>query len=376
MDLNEIRKEIDAIDNELIRLLEKRMDCTTAVGEYKLKHNIPVLDRAREQIILDKVEEKAKKYSSQLRFLFEDIMNISRMSQNRIIGDCPFRETIEHIQSNMTAMPVSGVKVACQGIRGANSHIACNEFFSDPELSFYKTFADVFDAVEKGEADFGVLPVENTSGGSVSDVYDLLMSHNFYIVSAKALTISHNLCSLKQSEFEDIEQVWSHPQALTQCSSYISKNDFTPIAYPNTAIAAKKVMDEKRLNCAAICTTQAAEEYGLKVLDRDIQDYNKNTTRFIVISRKPYINENANKISLCFNVEHEEGALSKVLNMFSLLGLNLTKIESRPMKNAEFDYLFYLDFTGNLHDKSVMDFLCTLSEEVKVFSFMGNYFED
>lgn len=375
MDLNDIRKEIDVIDSQLIELLEKRMDCTKAVGEYKASHNIPILDKGRQQLILEKVEQRSEKYGSQLKFLFEDIMQISRMAQNRIIGDCPFRETIEHIQNNMTAMPVKGVKVACQGIRGANSHIACNEFFEDPQLSFYKTFAKVFEAVEKGEADFGVLPVENTSGGSVSDVYDLLMSHNFYIVSAKAMSISHNLCSLRQSELSDIEQVWSHPQALTQCSSYISKNDFSPIAYPNTAIAAKKVMDEKRLNCAAICTIQAAQEYGLKVLERDIQDYNKSTTRFIVISKKPYISENANKISLCFNVEHEEGALSRVLNMFSLLGLNLTKIESRPMKNSEFDYLFYLDFTGNLRDKSVMDFMCTLSEEVKVFSFMGNYYE-
>ena len=142
------------------------------------------------------------------------------------------------------------------------------------------------------------------------------------------------------------------------------------------SLLAKKVMEEKRLNVAALCTSQAADEYGLKILQRDIQDYNRSTTRFIVISKKPYISKNANKISLCFNVEHEEGALSRVLNMFSLLGLNLTKIESRPMKNAEFDYLFYLDFTGNINDKGVMDFLCTLSEEVKVFSFLGNYFEN
>ncbi len=373
MDLSDIRVEIDKIDSELIQLLERRMDCAKAVGEYKLAHNIPILDKKRQEEILDKVEQRAEKYGSSLRFLFEDIMQISRMSQNRIIDDCDFRDTIKN---NIAEMPTGGVKVACQGLRGANSHIACSEFFDDCELSFYKTFADVFDAVEKGDADFGVLPVENTSGGSVSAVYDLLMSHNFYIVSAKALDISHNLCALKQSTMEDIEQVWSHPQALAQCAEYIAKNNFTPIAHSNTAVAAKKVMEEKRLNCAAICSTLAAKEYGLQVLDTDIQDYNKSITRFIVISKKPYISENANKISLCFNVEHEEGALSRVLNMFSLLGLNLTKIESRPMKNSDFDYLFYLDFTGNLRDKSVMDFLCTLSQEVKVFSFMGNYYEN
>lgn len=372
MDLNDIRQEIDSIDNKLIKLLEKRMDCTKAVGEYKRANNIPVLDQNRQRIILDKVENTCEKYPQQIKFIFEDIMNVSRMSQTRIISKNSFKENTQTIST----MPTGNVKVACQGIRGANSHIACNEFFDDCDLSFYKTFADVFDAVENDEADFGVLPVENTSGGSVSDVYDLLMSHNFYIVSAKAMSISHNLCALKQSTFEDIEQVWSHPQALSQCSSFISKNNFSPIAHSNTAIAAKKVMEEKRLNCAAICSKLAAKEYGLQILKEDIQDYNKSTTRFIVISKKLYISENANKISLCFNVEHEEGALSKVLNMFSLLGLNLTKIESRPMKNAEFDYLFYLDFTGNLKDKSVMDFLCTLSEEVKVFSFMGNYYED
>ena len=373
MDLKDIRKEIDSIDNELIRLLVQRMECAKAVGEYKKEHNIPILDKDRERAILDAVESKSEKYGSSLRFLFEDIMQISRMSQSRIIDDCDFRNIVNN---SISQMPKSKVKVACQGLKGANSHIACNEIFDDCEISFHKTFADVFDAVDNDEAQFGVLPVENTSGGSVSAVYDLLMSHNFYIVSAKALDISHNLCALKQSTMEDIEYVWSHPQALAQCASYIAKHDFTPTPHSNTAVAAKNVMDEKRLNCAAICSTLAAKEYGLQILDTDIQDYNKSTTRFIVISKKPYISENANKISLCFNVEHEEGALSKVLNMFSLLGLNLTKIESRPMKNSDFDYLFYLDFTGNLRDQSVMDFLCTLSEEVKVFSFMGNYFED
>ncbi len=373
MDLNEIRVEIDKIDTELIKLLEKRMDCAKAVGEYKQAHNIPILDKKRQQKILDSVEKRCQKYPVPLKFLFEDIMNVSRMSQQRIIGDCDFRSIIEN---NISDMPKGSVKVACQGIRGANSHIACSEFFDDCDISFHKTFADVFDAIENDEAQFGVLPVENTSGGSVSDVYDLLMSHNFYIVSAKAMSISHNLCALRQSTMEDIEQVWSHPQALTQCAGFIAENDLSPIAHSNTAVAAKKVMEEKRLNCAAICSTLAAQEYRLQILQSDIQDFNKSTTRFIVISKKPYISSNANKISLCFNVEHEEGALSKVLNMFSLLGLNLTKIESRPMKNAEFDYLFYLDFTGNLRDKSVMDFLCTLSQEVKVFSFMGNYFED
>lgn len=373
MDLSDIRKEIDVIDSQLIELLEKRMECTKAVGEYKQAHNIPILDKGRQQLILDSVEKKSEKYGSQLKFLFEDIMQISRMAQSRIIGNCAFRDTI---QNNIAQLPTGGVKVACQGIRGANSHIACEQFFTDPEISFYKSFSKVFDAIENDEVDFGVLPVENTSGGSVSDVYDLLMSHSFYIVNAKAISISHNLCALRQSTIEDIEQVWSHPQALAQCQSFITEHDFSPIAFPNTAVAAKKVMEEKRLNCAAICTAQAAQEYGLQILEKDIQDYNRSTTRFIVISKKPYISENANKISLCFNVEHEEGALSRVLNMFSLLGLNLTKIESRPMKNAEFDYLFYLDFTGNLRDKSVMDFLCTLSEEVKVFSFMGNYNED
>lgn len=373
MDLIEIRNEIDKIDSELIALLEKRMDCAKAVAQYKIEHNIPILDKERQKVILDSVEKKSEKYGSSIKFLFEDIMQISRMSQNRIMGESKLRDTIKF---GIKPMPTSNVKVACQGLKGANSHIACNEFFDSCDINFYKTFADVFDAVERGDAQFGVLPVENTSGGSVSAVYDLLMSHNFYIVSAKALDISHNLCALKQSTMEDIEQVWSHQQALTQCAQYIADHNFTPIAHSNTAVAAKKVMEEKRLNCAAICSTLAAKEYGLQILDTDIQDYSKSTTRFIVISKEPYISENANKISLCFNVEHEEGALSKVLNMFSLLGLNLTKIESRPMKNSDFDYLFYLDFTGNLRDKSVMDFLCTLSEEVKVFSFMGNYFED
>ncbi len=371
--LSEIRVEIDKIDNELIELFKKRMDCAKEVGIYKKENNIPVLNEGRENEILDAVAEKGGEYGSHARLLYSNIMELSRALQHNIVGSGKkLREDILNASSNMET---DNIKVAYQGIKGANGHEAALRLFPNGTPVSCKTFGDVFEAVDKGEVSCGVLPVENSNAGSVSTVYDLILKHRFYIIGALDLPIDYCLGGLTQSEFSDIEKIWSHPQAISQCSDYIAKHNFDSVPCSNTAIAARDVIKEKRLNVAAICSYMAAKEYGLKILDDHLQDNKENTTRFIVISKKLYISENANKISLCFSLPHVTGSLYSLLCRFNSLGLNLTKIESRPRKDKEFEYLFYLDFSGNVHSDNVIDLISQLSEEMPEFSFLGNYCE-
>lgn len=371
--LSEIREQIDTIDKELIELFKKRMDCAKAVGYYKKENKVPVLNEKRENEILDAVEEKGGEYGAHARLLYSNIMELSRALQHNIVGSG--KELKEIIDSAKTQLPSDNINIACQGIKGANSHEAAMRLFPNGTPAFYRSWSDVFEAVESSNAVFGVLPVENSNAGSVSGVYDLILKHRFYIVGAYDLAISNNLCGLNRSEFEDITQAWSHPQALSQCREYLANHNIKAVPSENTAIAAQDISKEMRLNCAAICSKAAAKEYGLKILKEDIQDSEINTTRFIVISKKLYIPTDANKISLCFSLPHVTGSLYSLLCRFNSLGLNLTKIESRPRKGKEFEYLFYLDFTGNVHQKDVIELLSQLSEEMPEFSFLGNYKE-
>ena len=282
----------------------------------------------------------------------------------------------QEIQSAAAMPDTSGVKIAYQGIQGANSYDAARRLFPEGNLTPKSTFEDVFQAIENGECAYGVLPVENSTAGSVSAVYDLILRYRFYIVGALGMAIDYCLAGLRQSELGDIKKVISHPQALSQCEDYIGRMGFEAISSSNTAVAARDTAREKRLNLAAICSYNAAKEYGLKVLDEHLQDNPYNTTRFIVISKKLYIPSGANKVSLCFSLPHVAGALLNMLKRFDSLGLNLTKIESRPISGKDFEYLFYLDFSGNVQTESVTDLLCRLNEEMPEFSFLGNYLEE
>lgn len=371
--LGEIRTDIDKIDNEIIRLFKERMDCAKEVGIYKQANNISVLNQGRENEILDTVEAKGGEYGSHARLLYSNIMELSRALQHNIVGSGKALKAV--IANAESTLPSDNIKVGYQGIKGANGHEATIRLFPNGSAVNYKTFADVFEAVDKGEITYGVLPVENSTAGSVSSVYDLILQHRFYIVGALDLPIDYCLAGLRQSEFSDIEKVWSHPQSISQCANYIARNNFDSTPCSNTAIAARDTAVEKRLNVAAICSYKAADEYGLKILDNHIQDNDLNTTRFIVISKNLYIPENANKISLCFSLPHVTGSLYSLLCRFNSLGLNLTKIESRPIKDEGFEYLFYLDFSGNVHSENVIALLSQLSEEMPEFSFLGNYCE-
>ena len=265
--------------------------------------------------------------------------------------------------------------IACQGVEGAYSGIAGETLFPNTEIKFYKQFENVFEAVNKGKARFGIIPVENSTAGSVHESYDLIMKYRFFVVGACDLKIEHCLCAKEGTKFEKIDEVYSHPQALSQCNIFLKSFDFTGVNFTNTAAAAKYVAESKKNNIGAICSVSAAKKYGLKILRRGIQNIVNNTTRFIVISKELVIDSAADKISLIFSAPHTTGSLYRVLGRFSMTGLNLTKLESRPMANGKFDYFFYADVLGNVYDEATLDLLCALSDELDEFTFLGNFHE-
>lgn len=375
MDLLELRNEIDKLDDELIPLLLKRMDISRQVAEYKVQNGIPVLNEQRELEILEDVASKCGEQGEVIKTVFSAIMDASRALQHKVIGGgVELRNLISNAkcEKNLTA---NGEPIACQGVQGAYSGEAAKALFPDSPIDFHKQFEDVFEAVNQNKARFGIIPVENSTAGSVHESYDLIMKYKFFIVGAYDLRVDHCLCAKLGVKFEDIENVYSHTQALSQCNIFLKNFDFTGITFSNTAAAAKFVSESEKNNIAAICSESAAKKYGLKIIRKGIQNVTNNTTRFIVISKELVIDEDAEKISLIFSAPHRTGSLYRVLGRFSMTGLNLTKLESRPVANGRFDYYFYVDILGSVRDEQTLDLLCALSDELPEFSFLGNYYE-
>ncbi len=372
MNLKDIRNEIDQIDDQLINLFTKRMDCSRRVAEYKLENGIPVFNAERENAILDSVETKAGEYGASARQLYATIMELSRALQHNML------DSGEELRSRILCaephIPFDdkNLKIACFGVPGTYANRASDKIFPNSAPSFYPTFQDVFSAIQSGEADFGVVPIENSSAGSVSDVYDLMLDYRFYIAASTEIAVNHCLAAIPGTKLENIKKVYSHPQALSQCSDFLRAKNFAHEEYISTAAAAKMVSESQSHTIASICSEEAAQKYGLEIIGRGFQNTPNNTTRFIVISKKLYIGKNADKISLCFSLPHTTGSLYRVLCRFAANGLNLTKIESRPMHNTSFEYLFYLDFTGTIKNLSTLSLLCALSDELTEFSFLGN----
>ncbi len=375
MDLLELRNQIDEIDSQLIPLLMKRMDIAKDVAAYKIEHGIPVLNAQREQEILDNVAKECGEQGDAIKTIFSATMDASRAIQHKLIGGgSELRSLVENALKE-EKLTTDGMSIACQGVEGAYSGIAGETLFPNTEIKFYKQFENVFEAVNKGKAKFGIIPVENSTAGSVHESYDLIMKYRFFVVGACDLRIEHCLCAKEGTKFEKIDEVYSHPQALSQCNIFLKSFDFTGVTYTNTAAAAKYVAESKKNNIGAICSVSAAKKYGLKILRRGIQNIAHNTTRFIVISKELVIDNSADKISLIFSAPHTTGSLYRVLGRFSMTGLNLTKLESRPMANGKFDYYFYADVLGSVYDSETLDLLCALSDELEEFTFLGNYHE-
>lgn len=376
MDLIDLRKQIDNIDSQLIPLLLERMEVAKGVAEYKVQRGIPVLNEEREKQILDNVGDKCGEQGEAIKTIFAATMDASRALQHKIIGGG--RELRDLVNTSYTneKLTACGAPIACQGVDGAYSGTAAKRLFPDSEVVFHKQFEDVFEAVNQNKARFGVIPVENSTAGSVHESYDLIMKYKFYIVGEYDLKICHCLCAKTDTSYENIKNVYSHPQALSQCNNFIKNFDFTGVNYSNTAAAAKYVSLSKNNDEAVICSEAAARKYGLKILKRNIQNVTNNTTRFVVISKNLVIDNNADKISLIFALPHRTGSLYRILGRFSMAGLNLTKLESRPVANGEFEYFFYVDIQGSVLNESTLDLLCALSDELPEFSFLGNFHEE
>lgn len=367
--LDEIRGEIDEIDEKLLPLFLRRMECAKRVAEVKRRQGLPVFNEEREREILDGISRDAGEFGGEARILYSDLMAMSRSVQHRLLGSgAALREAVK----NADPTPHRAETVACLGEKGSFSHEALRSLYPKAEPLFCPEFPAVFAAVARGDADLGVLPVENSSAGSVGEVYDLILKYRFYIVAALSLPVRHCLAA-KSGGVEDVRTVYSHAQALRQCSEYLSSHGLRSEPCSSTSAAAQTAAGES--GAAAVCSRLAAGEFGLKLLAEDIQNSSGNRTRFVVLSRSLRIPPDAHKISLCFSVPHRTGTLYAVLARFAAAGLNLTKIESRPIPDRNFEYDFYLDFTGNARDDATLDLLCALSGELERFSFLGNYVE-
>lgn len=373
--LLEMRQKLDEIDTQITELYEKRMEICGQVADYKIKNGKKVLDRTRENEKLASVSTMATNDFNKkgIRELFEQLMSMSRklqyqkLSQEGVLGRLPFIELDE--------LNVEGARVVFQGVEGAYSQAAMEKFFGSGQKNFHvPTFRDAMVAIEEGTADYAVLPIENSTAGAVDQVYDLLVEFENYIVGEVILPVRHQLAGLPGVKISRIKRVYSHPQGLMQSARFLDNyGDWEQISVANTAVAAKKVLEEKNPEQAAVCSEYAAKLYGLEILEQDINAESDNSTRFIVITNQKVFLKHASKISICMEVPHESGSLYHLLSHFIYNDLNMTKIESRPIEGRSFEYRFFVDFEGNLADAAVKNAIRGLREEALNLKILGNY---
>jgi len=378
MDLEGLRKEIDDIDTSMTELFVRRMKLSGDVARFKQEHNLPVLNVGREREILSRVSELAGgDLDSYTRILFATLFDLSRTYQEMLITEDSkvAREIAAALESTPKMFPKKAV-VACQGVEGGYTQQACDKVFSFADIMYFRTWEGVFSAVQKGMCQYGILPIENSSHGSVNGVYDLMRNYDFHIVRGVKLHISHSLLVNPGTQLGEITEIFSHEQAIGQCSEFLNTlPGVTLTVCENTAVAAKMVAESGRMDVAAISSDLCAGIYGLEVLKKAIHNTDNNYTRFIVISKKSEIYPGADHLSLMFQVSHTPGSLTRTLSRFSSLGLNMTKLESRPISGANFNYMFYLDFQGSIYDESVVKLLSELEHELDLFVFLGAYTE-
>ena len=374
MDLLELREQIDVIDREIVELYERRMEISGQVAEYKIAVGKKVLDRQREAEKLQKVQSLA--HGEFNRFcvaeLFEQIMAMSRKLQYRMLTESGKMDRLPFI--GVEELNTGRARVVFQGADGAYSQAAMMQYFGDCIDSFHvDTFRDAMDAIEEGSADFAVLPIENSTAGIVSEIYDLLQEYENYIVGEQIMKIEHCLLGVPGAVLEDIRTVYAHPQALMQSARYLGAHDWRQISMQNNAFAARKVAGEGDRSQAAVAGGHAAEIYGLEILERQINDSGSNSTRFIIVTNQKIFKKDARKISICFEVPHESGSLYHMLSHFIYNHLNMTKIESRPIEDRDWEYRFFVDFEGNLGDSEVKNALRGLRDEAREMKILGNY---
>lgn len=379
MNLEELRKEIDVIDDKLLAAFQERMAVVAKVGETKKEGDLPVLDAARERAKLEDISSKLPDELQQYGyFLWSMLFEISRSHQSALNPNpSPLRREIESAMADTPNLFPPRATVACQGVEGAYSQLACNKLFQRPQVMFFGSFESVFSAIENGFCDYGVLPLENSTAGSVNQVYDLMISHNCKIVRSARLKVDHNLLAKKGCRMEDIREVFSHPQAISQCSTFLEKMGKNVKITPceNTAAAAEAVAKSQRKDVAAICSHNCISLYSLECLASDIQDRGDNYTRFICISKKLQIFPGADKTSLLVSLPHRPGSLYQILARFYTLGLNLIKLESRPIPGRDFEFMFYFDLETSVYSEEFIRMVDDLSSICEEFQYLGSYSE-
>ncbi len=375
MDLAVLRQQIDEIDGQIVQLYEKRMDVCSQVADYKIETGKKVFDREREIEKLRKVKSLTHNAFNGMGVeeLFEQIMSMSRKLQYKKLGEKGSAGRLPFI--GVDSLDQENARVVFQGAEGSYSQMAMQAFFGAHVNAFHvDTFRDAMCAIEEGSADYAVLPIENSTAGIVNEIYDLFVEFENYIVGEQIIRVEHCLMALPGTAKEEIRTVFSHPQSLMQSSRYLDMHSsWKQISMQNNAFAARKVKEDKDRTQAAIASENAAEIYGLEILERGVNHSQTNSTRFVVVTNQKIFLKNANKVSICFEVPHESGSLYHMLSHFIYNHLNMTRIESRPLEDRNWEYRFFIDFDGNLADSAVKNALRGLREEARNLRILGNY---
>ena len=374
--LKKIRNDIDNYDKQIVELFEQRMGKALEALRYKQENGIPILQNSREELVLEKVKKnlKNKELDSDLEQLYKTIMKLSRQIQARewnlsdflLIGESIVLPLGERLEKKI---------VAFQGEPGAFGHQALKKYFgSEEKVLHFNNFEDVFIALQNNEADYGVLPIENSSTGGINDVYDLLLKYDLFIVGEVYLQVEHHLVGSEATTLASISEVYSHIQGFNQCKVFINQYpNWRLISLDNTAKSAKYVKEINDPTKAAIASKEAAEIYGLKIIESNINTNEENWTRFIIIGKKVEIDKNSKRISMVYSTRHNVGSLYESLGVFVRQGINLAKVESRPIANQPWKYHFYVDIEGNLLDKQVQEAIINLQEKSLYIKILGNY---
>jgi len=379
MDLEQYREKIDAIDRQLVELFVERMKTAADIADYKSANFLPVLDKERERKLLLKIAEMSGgEYENYTVRLYRQILELSKAYQHRRIdGDTALAEAVKKAtDKGKAAVLPEKATVACQGVEGAYSSLACEKMLSLPNIMFFDNFEGVFSAVANGLCRYGVLPVENSTAGSVNRVYDLMKENNFYIVKSVRLKVNHSLLAKKGTQPGNIKKIYSHPQAIAQCSDFLSDFDKAEvIPCENTAMAARLVAQSGDMSAAALSSVQCAELYGLEIIKNSVQDRDDNYTRFILISKELEIYPGADRTSLMLTLPHTAGSLNSLLSMFSALNINLLKLESRPLEGSDFEFMFYFDVEGSVYSEKFLQMINELPASTQSFVYLGSYSE-
>ena len=379
MNLQEIRTEIDSIDEELVSLFIRRMNCAEQVAKYKMENNMPILDSSRERALLNKISDlSGEEFEEYTRTLYSTILSLSRSYQHKAMNESSilYNEITGALESTPKIFPERAI-VACQGVEGAYSQIAAERLFGAPNIVFFSNWEKVFSAIEAGMCRYGVLPIENSTAGSVKRVYDLMISRNFKIVRSVRVKIDHCLLAKKGTKLSDITEIFSHEQAINQCSTFLAslgnKVKITPVE--NTARAAQIVAESERTDVASLSSRSCAELYSLETLVSSAQDNGNNHTRFICITNKTEIYPGADRTSLMIVAPHKPGSLYKILSRFNALGINLLKLESSPIPDRDFEFAFYFDLESSVYSPRLASLLAELEQDCDEFTYLGSYSE-